>query len=121
MKIGLNRKIATIEVQDKVFKIGIFPIMCESLIVKHDLLEREFEKMKEPTADDVNEKNLAQYEMQFDILENLLIANGYDFDRSWWEMNTDIMGVSEFIILSKSKDIIPEKLKKKETIGHSVA
>ena len=121
MKIGLNRKIANIEVCDKIFKIGIFPIACESLIVKHDMLDKEFEKIKKPSVDELNGKNEAQYEIQFEILENLLIANGYEFDRKWWETHLDVLGILEFIITSKSKDIVPDTLKKKEVIQGRLA
>ncbi len=118
MKIGLNRKIINLEVCDKIFKIGIFPIICESLIVKHDLMEKEFEQLKEPSVDELNEKNLAQFELQFEILESLLVSNGYEFDRSWWESHLDILGISEFIIMSKSKDILPNPKKKEKITSH---
>lgn len=116
MKIGLNRKVVNIEVSDKIFKIGLFPIICESLIIKHDLLEKEYAKIEKPTSDDLQEKNSKQYEIEFEILESLLIANSYNFDREWWELHTDALGMNEFIMLSKIKDIDPTKLKKKETI-----
>jgi len=120
MKIGLNRKIANIEVCGKIFKIGIFPIACESLIVKHDMLDKEFEKIKKPSVDDLNGKNEAQFELQFEILENLLISNEYEFDRKWWETHLDVLGILEFILTAKSKDIEAVTLKKKEVIqGHS--
>ena len=115
MKIGLNRKVVEIQVSDKTFKIGLFPIICESLIIKHDLLEKEYAKIENPTSDDLNEKGKAQYEIQFEILESLLISNGYEFDRDWWELHTDTLGIMEFIIVSKSKDIVPNP-KKKETV-----
>ena len=119
MKIGLNRNKINIEVCDKVFKIGIFPIICESLIVKNDLIEKAWEEQKEHTLDDINAKNKAQYDIQFEIVENLLLANGYDFDKDWWLSHVDMLGLSEFIVFSKMKDVDPTKLKKKEVIqGH---
>lgn len=116
MKIGLNRKIVNIEVSDKTFKIGLFPILCERLIIQHDLMEKEFTKIENPTTDDLQEKNSKQYEIELEILESLLVSNSYEFDRKWWETHTDALGMSEFIMLSKLKDIDPAKLKKKEII-----
>lgn len=117
MKIGLNRNIANIEVCEKIFKIGIFPIICESLIVKNDLIEKAWELEKEHKLDDVNEKNKAQYDIQFEIVENLLVANGYEFDKSWWLRHVDMLGIQEFIVMAKMKDIDSSKLKKKEVIA----
>jgi len=116
MKIGLNRKIANIEVADKTFKIGIFPIACEALIVKHDEMDCEFAKIKEPTVSDLNNKNLAQSDILFEILEKLIVANGYEFDEDWWKIHIDVQGIVEIIIIAKAKDIAPNTVKKKEVI-----
>lgn len=116
MKVGLNRNKAIIEVSDQIFQIGIFPIICESLIVKNDLIEKSWETQKEHTLDEVNEKNKTQYEIQFQIIENLLIANGYTYDKDWWLRSVDMLGLQEFIVMSKMKDVAPDKLKKKEVI-----
>lgn len=118
MKIGLNRKTIDIEAYDKIFKIGIFPIICDVLIVKHDSLEKEYEKIENPTADDVNGKNQAQYNLQFEILENLLNANGYEFKKDWWEKHFDSLAISEFIVISKSKDAMPTPKKKEQIKSH---
>lgn len=115
MKIGLNRKVINIEVCDKVFKIGIFPIMCDQLIVKNDIIEKEWEKQESPTTEDLAKKNRAQHEIQFELLETLLVANGYEFDKEWWQKHVDLLGIQEFIVIAKSKDVMKD-VKKKEVV-----
>jgi len=117
MKIGLNRKTINIEVCDKVFKIGIFPIICDQLIVKNDLIEKAWEKQTEHSIDEINEKNKSQWDIQFQILEYLLISNGYEFDKDWWTSHLDSLGIQEFIVVAKSKDVMETK-KKAVIQGH---
>lgn len=112
MKTGMNRKVANIEVAGKVFKIGMFPVICELLIIK----ETENTQAKPTTMEEVMENNKIEYALQFEMLENLLIANDYEFDRAWWELHNDITGIGEFISLARTKDVVPTKLKKKEII-----
>ncbi len=114
MKIGLNRKTVNIEVCEKTFKIGIFPIICEYLIVKNDVIERAWEKQENKTSEELQKKNKAQLDIQFEILENLLIANGYEYDEKWWKSRLDLLGVQEFIVVAKSKDVIEGSKKKSQ-------
>jgi hypothetical protein len=100
MKIGINRSKIKIDVMGTVFEIGIVPLMATQLIVQHD-----------------NEEDLdKQIELTFEVVEAILIANGYEFKRSWWEQACDYEMLMEFIVFSMQKDIPPTKGKKKATV-----
>jgi enamine deaminase RidA (YjgF/YER057c/UK114 family) len=101
VKIGINRSKVDISVQGTVFTIGIVPIQASLLIAQHD-----------------NEEDLdKQIELMFETVEAILIANGYEFHRSWWEQNCDLEMLQEFVVFSLQKDIPKTKSKKKAQVS----
>ena len=95
MKLGYNRKIESIELGGTVFEIKIVPIRAFALIAMHD-----------------NEGDHAkQSEMIYDVIESILIANGYEFDKAFWEKYADYTMLVEFVTVCTAKDIIEGKKK----------
>ena len=106
MKIGINRNKITIEVAEKQFVIGIVPIHAQFLIAQHDTME----------TDGSFESDVQKMDHQLDVLyecvQDILEANGYEFDREWWEVRLDIFGFQEFVVACLSKDIPADSKKK---------
>ena len=117
-KVGVNRKVEEIQVADKTFQIAMIPLRAEYLIMQHDKIEKEYsDKMKEKKADDdyyelYYERNEKCYEILYEVVNDILEANGYHFDREWWDKHIDAYGVIEFLSFCRAKDLI-EDVKKK--------
>jgi hypothetical protein len=100
MEVGINRSKIDIKVAKRSFTIGIVPLMATSLIAKHD-----------------NEKDVdKQIEIAFEVVEAVLVANNYEYDREWWEKHCDYSMIMEFILFTLQKDIPPTKSKKKAVV-----
>lgn len=97
MKVGINRSKIEIDVMGTVLEIGIVPLLAHQLIAQHD------------NAKDLDEK----IEILFKVIEAILTANGYEYNRRWWEKTCDYEMLQEVIILALQKDIPPTKDKKK--------
>lgn len=100
MQVGVNRSKIDINVGGIVFTIGIIPLMATKLIADHD-----------------NEENLdKQIELIFEVVEAIVVANGYEFIRNWWERICDYSMLMEFVVFAMQKDIPPTKGKKKAEV-----
>jgi hypothetical protein len=106
MRVGINRNRIDIDVMGTVFTIGIVPIHAHKLIAEHDNLDED------DSAEAVEKK----VEFMFECVEDILIANGYEFIRSWWEKMCDFTMLREFVVFSLQKDIPPTKGKKKAKV-----
>ena len=106
MKVGINRNKVTIDVAEKQFVIGIVPIHAQFLIAQHDTME----------TDGTFESDVKRVEHQLEVLyecvQDILEANGYTFDKMWWEARLDIFGFQEFVVACLSKDIPTDSKKK---------
>lgn len=100
MEVGINRSKIDINVMGTTFTIGIVPLMATKLIVEHD---------NETDAD-------RQIELIFQVVEAIVVANGYEWNRSWWEATCDYGMLIEFVIFAMQKDIPPTKGKKKAMV-----
>lgn len=100
MKLGINRKVVEFEIGDQTFKIGIVPVYAHYLVVKHDNNEGNIED---------------QVAITYEIVESILLANGYEFDKSFWERNLDYVGFVEFIANCLAKDAVKDKKKAQNT------
>lgn len=106
MKVGINRNKVTIEVAEKAFVIGIVPIHAQYLIAQHDTMETDG-SFKSEVA-----KMEHQIEVLYECVQDILEANGYEFDREWWEARLDIFGFQEFAVACLAKDVVAEGKKK---------
>ncbi len=101
MKVGTHRSKIDIEVMGTRFTIGIVPLFATKLIAKHDN-EEDFDK---------------QLEIILEVVEAILTANGYAYDKKWWEQACDYGMLMEFVVFAMQKDIPPTKDKKKAVVG----
>lgn len=97
MKIGINRSKIEIGIAKRSFTIGIVPLLATSLIAKHDN-EQDVDK---------------QLDIIFEVVEAILVANGYEYDKDWWLQHCDYQMLMEFVVNTMHKDIPPTKTKKK--------
>ena len=63
---------------------------------------------------EINDEIALRQELTYDAIESILIANGYEFDRRWWEENSDRHEQHAFIAAAINKDLqnIPAGKKK---------
>ena len=108
-RVGINRKVEQIGVADKVFDIAIVPIHVNYLMVQHDAMDAEYEKDRD--IENLAESAERQAEMVYEIVSDLLEANGYVFDQEWWEKSIDYQGMVEFIVFAMGKDYTDTKKK----------
>lgn len=116
---------ATIKVSDKTFRISRVVTGVRLMYANH--LKRMGELLREVSSIDVSTPegitDAAQHEAavdQFmlekkqtydDILTLLLTKNGFEYDKAWWEVNTDEYDTRSFIEACLSKDATEQKKK----------
>jgi len=99
MKIGVNRNLEVFEIGRERFEIRIVPVHAHYLILQHDQADGDLEK---------------QASILYDIMQDILEANGYEFKKDFWEKYSDYEGMVEFITTSIAKDA---KGKKKQQVA----
>lgn len=116
---------ATIKVSDKTFRISRVVTGVRLLYSNH--LKRMGELLRKVSEFDVSSPEgiaaASEYEGMVDlftvekkqtyedILGLLLGKNGYEYDKGWWETNTDEYDVRSFIEACLSKDAVEQKKK----------
>lgn len=114
MRIGINRQVAKVEIADKEYTIKIVPLLVEHLIVEHDTTEKEFsKKVGEGLEDELEiiQWNQHSFDLFLQMVQVILEANGYEYDREWWLRNADGTTLVEFIASCRAKDFKQDKKK----------
>lgn len=107
-------------VDGKQFDIAIVPIRVEELLVQHDKINGEYlGKLKdiedeETIGDLVNGHTEDCGRLILEMLESLLVANGYEYDQDWWTARVTYSDIIQIIAFSKAKDMISDKTDKKK-------
>jgi hypothetical protein len=102
MKIGINRKIENFQIHDKEFNIAIVPVHAHYLTVEHDKNEGDFDK---------------QVSLIYEVVSDILEANGYEFEKEFWEKYLDYKGFVEFVAACLIKDVVPDKKKARKEVS----
>lgn len=119
---------AVISAGDHSFRISRVVIAVRVLYSNHikemgDLLQR-LSKLDAKDADSEEAQRLSAEAEEFakrkldlysKIISLLLEKNGYEYDREWWEENTDELDMRTFIEKCLTKDAPADGSKKKET------
>lgn len=104
MRIGVNRKKIDIDVADKTFTIGLVPIHVNTLVIE------DARVADDKTLEFVDIAN-KQVEITYECVSDILEANGYTFNKDWWEKNMDFQAMQEFVASCLAKDVVESKKK----------
>ena len=119
-KVGQGRKKVKIEVGKEIFEISFVSTFARKRasdlfkmvdrITKIWALDepKRTEEYDKLTEDELNDILVSRAE----CLENLLISNGYEYDKDWWDKFTDDEMQSEFIYYCTAKDTSKKKVVK---------
>ena len=122
-KIGsIDRKKIDILVSDKTFTIGFVSVFARRSAVEYQSAVSELLQIQSIKDDEEREKKISglsiedlehKIKLRDDVIENILISNGYDYDSDWWDKWTSYSDQNEFIQICLMKDMVQEKKKEK--------
>ena len=120
---GIDRKSIDIWISGQTYTISFVSVFARKSAVEfqqaisqliqiqstEDIEERN-KKLDQLSVEDLSRK----VELRNDIIENILVSNGYEYDADWWEKNTSYEDQNEFIKFCLMKDVMDDGKKKQE-------
>ena len=120
---GIDRKKIDIMVHDKTFTIAFVSVFARKSAMEFQQLvadlihiqkiedtEERKKKFNELDKDELERKE----QLRNDIIENILVSNGYEYDADWWDKFTSYADQNEFIQFCMAKDVLSDKKKQAE-------
>ncbi len=114
---------AVVTLGDKTFRISRVVIAARVLYSNYLITIRDFFDGYSKVKNEEDERRLMESyssiaektnDRLLEIIELILVKNGYSFDKAWWEDNADIVDLRGFIDACISKDASSAGVKKKQ-------